>query len=120
MAWYEGKQNLQPKWSANLANEEIKKVKGNLTDKESRMLLTKFLSTNITYATDLLMGIKLYPFQHMMIKTMMESDYVMTILSRGGGKCSKWDSLVPTNKGIKQIINCEVGDLVLTENGLKG
>ena len=46
----------------------------------------QFLKGNTTFAVDLLSGVKLFPFQHMAIKSMLESDYFLGIWSRGMSK----------------------------------
>jgi len=57
-----------------------------LDETESKVLLYKFLRENPSFATDLFTGVKLFPFQHMAIKAMMESDYFLGIWSRGMSK----------------------------------
>ena len=57
-----------------------------MDESESKILLYKFLRENPSFATDLFTGVKLFPFQHMAIKAMMESDYFLGIWSRGMSK----------------------------------
>ena len=57
-----------------------------MDEAESKILLYKFLRENPSFATDLFTGVKLFPFQHMAIKAMMESDYFLGIWSRGMSK----------------------------------
>ena len=57
-----------------------------MDETESKVLLYKFLRENPSFATDLFTGVKLFPFQHMAIKAMMESDYFLGIWSRGMSK----------------------------------
>ncbi len=57
-----------------------------MDETESKILLYKFLRENPSFATDLFTGVKLFPFQHMAIKAMMESDYFLGIWSRGMSK----------------------------------
>ena len=59
---------------------------GFLEEKEAKILFYKFLRENITFSSDLLMGIKLFPFQHMAIKAMFQTDYFMGVWSRGMSK----------------------------------
>ena len=59
---------------------------GYLDDNEAKILLYKFLRENPSFATELFTGVKLFPFQHMAIKAMMESDYFLGIWSRGMSK----------------------------------
>lgn len=67
-------------------NQEILAKEGFLEESEAKLLLYKFLKENPTFATQLIMGVKLFPFQHMAIKAMMETDYFLGIWSRGLSK----------------------------------
>ena len=49
-------------------------------------MLYKFLRENPSFACELFTGVKLFPFQHMAIKAMMDSDYFLGIWSRGMSK----------------------------------
>ena len=44
------------------------------------------MKENVTFTTELLTGIELFPFQHMAVKAMMENDYFLGIWSRGMSK----------------------------------
>jgi|TARA_R100000234_G_scaffold118886_1_gene100384 hypothetical protein len=57
-----------------------------LEETEAKVLLYKFLRENPSFACELFTGVKLFPFQHMSIKAMMESDYFLGIWSRGMSK----------------------------------
>ncbi len=57
-----------------------------MDENEAKILLYKFLRENPSFATELFTGVKLFPFQHMAIKAMMESDYFLGIWSRGMSK----------------------------------
>jgi len=57
-----------------------------LDEGEAKLLLYKFLRENPSFACELFTGVKLFPFQHMAIKAMMESDYFLGIWSRGMSK----------------------------------
>ena len=67
-------------------NEKLLEMKGYLEEREAKILLYKFLRENITFTTDLISGVKLFPFQHMAIKAMFETDYFMGVWSRGMSK----------------------------------
>ena len=67
-------------------NEEYKLLKGELDDKEARITLAKFLRNNIGFTTELLSGIKLAPYQEMILKGMMNRNFCMNVLGRGCGK----------------------------------
>ena len=84
MSWHEGNQG---KPSHQLRdNEELLKVDGFLEEKEAKLALYEFLRNNITFSADLILGVKLFPFQHMAIKSMFERDYFMGVWSRGMSK----------------------------------
>lgn len=67
-------------------NEEIAKLEGYLDTSQAHHELYRFLRANPTFAVDLLFGVKLFPFQHMAIKAVLEADYNLFIWARG---CSK-------------------------------
>lgn len=68
------------------ANSELAKVDGFMEEKDAKFWLEKFLRENVQFTVDMLMGVELLPFQSMMVKTMMKSDYFLAILSRGASK----------------------------------
>jgi hypothetical protein len=67
-------------------NDMLLDKKGFLEEKEAKLLLYQFLKENITFTADLISGVKLFPFQHMAIKAMFETDYFMGVWSRGMSK----------------------------------
>ena len=85
MTWEIGKQTGRAQYSSAV-NQEILSKKGFLDEKEAKLLLYRFLKGNVTFTADLLSGIKLFPFQHMAIKAMMETDYFMGVWARGMSK----------------------------------
>lgn len=84
MTWEIGSQVARESYSR--VNEEILSKKGYLEEREAKLLLYKFLRGNTTFATDLIGGVKLFPFQHMAIKSMFETDYFLGVWSRGMSK----------------------------------
>jgi len=84
MSWEVGNQIARESYS-NI-NQEILSKKGYLEEKEAKLLLYKFLRGNTTFATDLIAGVKLFPFQHMAIKSMFQTDYFLGVWSRGMSK----------------------------------
>ena len=84
MAWQEGKQKLNREHKD--INQLILDKEGYLEETEAKVLLYKFLKENPSFACELFTGVKLFPFQHMAIKAMMESDYFLGIWSRGMSK----------------------------------
>lgn len=67
-------------------NQQIMDLEGYLEDTKAKIWLYKFLKENVTFTTQLLTGIELFPFQHMAVKAMMENDYFLGIWSRGMSK----------------------------------
>ena len=67
-------------------NKTISELDGFIEENEAKILLYKFLRENITFSTNLIAGVDLFPFQHMAIKSMFESDYFLGIWSRGMSK----------------------------------
>mgnify|MGYP001290831624 FL=1 len=84
MAWEVGSQKSR-KEDLNI-NDHIMSIDGFMEEEEAKILLYKFLRENITFTTDLISGVKLFPFQHMAIKAMFETDYFMGVWSRGMSK----------------------------------
>lgn len=82
--WIDGKP--QKRKAEPNCNEELKKLEGYLEEKEAKISLARFLRSNVTFATSLLTGVELFPFQHMSVKTMLETDYTLAIWSRGLSK----------------------------------
>ena len=85
MSWEIGSQERRTNYSSNINNLILDK-EGFLEEQEAKLLLYQFLKGNTTFAVDLLSGVKLFPFQHMAIKSMLESDYFLGIWSRGMSK----------------------------------
>lgn len=83
MAWNKGDQNRREKIDVN---QEILDLEGFLEENEAKQNLYKFLKDNITFTTSLIAGVDLFPFQHMAIKAMFETDYFMGVWSRGMSK----------------------------------
>lgn len=83
MSWDIGNQkrlNKEP------INQQVMDLEGYLEDTQAKIWLYKFLKENVTFTTELLTGIELFPFQHMAVKAMMENDYFLGIWSRGMSK----------------------------------
>ena len=84
MSWEDGNQFRRKSLIA--INQEILQKKGYLDEKEAKLLLYKFLRNNITFTADLIAGVKLFPFQHMAVKSMFQTDYFLGVWSRGMSK----------------------------------
>ena len=84
MTWETGDQNRSI--LTKDINKEIKSKEGFLNEQEAKVLLYKFLRENTTFSANLIAGVDLFPFQHMAIKAMFNSDYFLGIWSRGMSK----------------------------------
>lgn len=84
MSWETGNQKLDKKFK-NI-NQEILDTEGFIDEKKAKILLYKFLKENPSFSSELITGVSLFPFQHMAIKAMMETDYFLGIWSRGMSK----------------------------------
>ena len=67
-------------------NEQFRSLKGELDNREARISLAKFLRANLGLTTELISGIKLAPFQEIMLKGMLNKNFSMLVLGRGCGK----------------------------------
>jgi hypothetical protein len=83
MSWDIGNQKRLKK---EPINQQVMDLEGYLEDTQAKIWLYKFLKENVTFTTELLTGIELFPFQHMAVKAMMENDYFLGIWSRGMSK----------------------------------
>ena len=84
MTWTAGNQGPRQR-DPNL-NVELLQKEGFIDEKEAKLLLYRFMRDNVTFTTELISGVKLFPFQHMAIKAMFESDYFMGVWARGMSK----------------------------------
>ena len=86
MAWNKGKQKYRLDHSATELNKELSAIDGSIKEQEAKYLFYKFLRNNISFTSEMFLGVKLFPFQAMAIKGMMVSDYSMFVFSRGMSK----------------------------------
>ena len=84
MSWEAGHQ--QRNFKKCRSNEELSQLTGFLEEKDAKIALYEFLRNNMTFAADLMLGVKLFPFQHMAVKSMFETDYFLGVWSRGMSK----------------------------------
>jgi hypothetical protein len=84
MTWEQGNQ-ISTKKDKDI-NQQILDLEGNLEENDAKYYLYKFLRENTTFATQLITGVELFPFQHLAIKTMFETDYFLGIWGRGMSK----------------------------------
>ena len=112
MSWEHGIQKRR-KTFPNI-NKEILDKEGYIEEHEAKILFYKFLRENPSFASELLTGIKLFPFQHMAIKSMMETDYFLGIW------CLDQNEYVLSSEGFKKIKDIEIGDNVRSRNSVNG
>ena len=67
-------------------NAQFKNLEGDLEAREAKITLAKFLRANLGLTTELISGIKLAPFQEIMLKGMLNKNFSMLVLGRGCGK----------------------------------
>ncbi|MGA0317669.1 MAG: terminase large subunit domain-containing protein [Flavobacteriaceae bacterium] len=84
MSWITGIQEARNRFPD--INKEILDIDGYIEEEEAKILLYKFLRQNPSFAAEFITGVRLFPFQHMAIKGMMETDYFLGIWSRGMSK----------------------------------
>lgn len=81
--WDSGLHCKKPKRNVN---DELLKLEGTLKDRQARITFIDFLRNNPTFATQLLVGVALFPLQQMIIKAMFQRNNFLAICSRGLGK----------------------------------
>jgi hypothetical protein len=86
MAWIKGKQKMRMEFASKELNKKLLDMQEQLSEEDARYYLYLFLRNNISFAAELFLGIKLFPFQALAIKGMMISDYSMFVFSRGMSK----------------------------------
>jgi len=84
MTWEQGNQ-ISTKKDKDI-NQQILDLEGSLEENDAKYYLYKFLRENTTFATQLITGVELFPFQHLAIKTMFETDYFLGVWGRGMSK----------------------------------
>lgn len=108
MSWETGNQKLNKKFK-NI-NQEILDTNGFIDERKAKILLYKFLKENPSFSSELITGVSLFPFQHMAIKAMMETDYFLGIW------CLEENEYVLSKNGFKKIKEIQIGDYVRSRN----
>jgi len=83
MALIVGHQN---KKSITNINKELLALPGELTDKEARISLAKFLRYNLGFTTDLTLGLTLESYQELTLHSFFNRNYCMLVWGRGCAK----------------------------------
>jgi hypothetical protein len=83
MSWYNSIKYVKPTTDVNA---ELMKLTGDLEDKEAKITLAKFLRANIGLTVELISGIKLAPYQEIVLKAMLNRNFSMNVWGRGCAK----------------------------------
>lgn len=83
MSWFVGNQPIGKRIDINT---EFDKLVGDLEDKEARVSLAQFLFHNLGLTAELISGVKLFPFQDMILRTWFQRNYNLMVAGRGGAK----------------------------------
>jgi hypothetical protein len=67
-------------------NKKLMEFKGEMSDKDARITLAKFLRANIGLTVELISGVKLFPYQEITLKAFFNRNFSMCVWGRG---CSK-------------------------------
>ena len=62
MSWETGNQRIRK--NQFISNEELSEKQGFLEEREAKLLFYQFLRNNITFTTDLITGVKLFPLTY--------------------------------------------------------
>lgn len=81
--WVESK---KPKKEEEDINAILKQLKGDLTDEEARISLCKFLRHNLKFTVFILTGVRLAPYQSILINCWFKRNFCLNVLGRGCGK----------------------------------
>ena len=67
-------------------NQEYLSLRGDLDDRTAKITLAKFLRVNLGLTTELISGVKLAPYQELVLKGMLNRNFSMNVWGRGCGK----------------------------------
>lgn len=67
-------------------NADLLKLDGELNEEDAKLSLYQFLRYNLGFTCEYLCGVRLYPFQQVIMKGLFEKSFNMLIMSRGLGK----------------------------------
>src|ERR1017187_3765151 len=82
--WQAGAQVI--KRGYNLNEKYLNELKGTLSEKEAKITLAKFLRHNLGFTVEFLTGVKLFPYQELILRTWFKRNYNLGVWARGGGK----------------------------------
>jgi intein/homing endonuclease len=99
------------------SNIRFKELEGYLSQEDAGRSLADFLRHNITFTVELLFGIKIFPYQEILIQNWFENHYCIVTAARGGAKCIDENEEVLTERGIIKIKDAVVGDKIQAITG---
>ena len=67
-------------------NNELLKLNGDLEDGTAKSTLAQFLGHNVGFLWELLTANKLFPYQEILLRSWLNKNFSMSIVSRGGAK----------------------------------
>jgi len=67
-------------------HKDLEALKGELEDRQARITLAKYLRSNLDVASELLLGIKLEPFQYLTIKALFQRTFGLNVWGRSVSK----------------------------------
>jgi len=67
-------------------NGELASIEGYLSEEKAKEVLAKYIMANPAVSVELMTGIKLYPFQEMILRAMFQKDFFLLICGRGLSK----------------------------------
>lgn len=82
--WIESKEEKNDKLED--VNGRLKLIAGELTDEEARISLCEFLRYNLKFTTFILSGVRLAPYQSILVNSWFNRNFCLNILGRGCGK----------------------------------
>lgn len=105
MTWEIGEQNVNRGKPSSDLWEEFSKLEGLIDEDEAALWLVKLLQSDPTFASQTILGLEIFPFQHITLQTLFKTDYPLMIFGRGSGKtwiCAVFVLLYALfNQGIK-------------------
>jgi len=85
MAWEEGF-HCKKEHQLVDTNKNLALIEGDISTRDAQVAFAKYCYANPSFTVQLLMGMDIYPFQDVMLRTMMQKDYFLGICGRGLGK----------------------------------
>lgn len=67
-------------------NEDLRLLKGHLNEEDARRSLAQFLRGNLAVTVELMTGLKIYPIQELMLRSMFRKDFFLAVMGRGFSK----------------------------------